>query len=209
MTRRGGPARRGVVLLAFLLALALAGIGALAAMDVWATTRQRERERELLFVGHQFRAAIRDYYLGGPAGAGRALPPNLEVLLDDDRYPVPVHHLRRLYLDPVTGSSDWGLLMAGDRIMGVYSKSDASPLKQKGFDRADSTFEDKTAYHDWVFAYVPGRRAGVVAPVPASAAHRPALDAHDSSDHPEPRMSPRPAAPKGARTAVRRTELAL
>ena len=162
--RAPGPRRRGVVLLAFLLALALAGIGALAAMDVWATTRQRERERQLLFVGHQFRAAIREYYLGGPSGAGRALPPSLDVLLDDDRYPVPVHHLRRLYLDPMTGSADWGLLMAGDRIMGVYSKSDSPPLKQKGFDPADSTFEDKTAYHDWVFAYVPGRRAGVVAP---------------------------------------------
>jgi type II secretory pathway pseudopilin PulG len=163
------PRARGVVLLAFLLALALAGIGALAAMDVWATARQRERERQLLFVGHQFRAAIRDYYLGGPAGGGRSLPPSLEVLLDDDRYPVPVHHLRRLYPDPVTGSEDWGLLMAGDRIMGVYSKSDAAPLKQKGFDPADATFEDRTAYHDWVFAYVPGRRGGAAAPVPASA----------------------------------------
>ena len=153
---------RGVVLLAFLLALALAGLGALAAMDVWSTTRQHERELELLFVGHQYRAAIRDYYLAGPAGAGRALPTSLAMLLDDDRFPVPVHHLRRLYPDPVTGSTDWGLLMVGDRIMGVYSKSDAQPLKQRGFAPADTAFEDKTTYQAWVFAFVPGRRTALL-----------------------------------------------
>lgn len=166
---RTGPRRaHGVVLLAFLLALALLGIGTLAAADVWGLTLQRQREQQLLFVGHQYRAAIRDYYYGGPAGAGRSLPPSLEALLDDDRFPVPVHHLRRLYADPMTGSNDWGLLMAGDRVMGVYSKSEAPPVKQKGFALVDTSFEDKTSYHDWVFAFVAGRHAASLAP-PASA----------------------------------------
>lgn len=165
-----GARQRGVVLLAFLLALALAGLGAMVAADVWQVHRQHERETELLFVGHQYRAAIRDYYLAGPPGAGRALPASLEALLDDDRFPVPVHHLRRLYPDPVTGTADWGLLMAGDRIMGVYSKSEAAPLKQKGFALADSTFEEKTSYRDWVFAFVAGRRlAQSTAPQEAAA----------------------------------------
>jgi hypothetical protein len=172
-------AARGVVLLAFLLALALAGLGALVAADVWSVTRQSEREQELLFVGHQYRAAIRDYYLGGPAGAGRALPTSLAMLLDDERYPVPVHHLRRLYPDPITGSTDWGLLMVGDRIMGVYSKSEAPPLKQKGFALIDSSFEDKSSYRDWVFAFVAGRHVASLA-TPASPAI-PASAATDSS----------------------------
>lgn len=160
--------QRGAVMLAFLLALALAGLGAAAAFDVWSVTRQREREQQLLFVGHQFRAAIRDYYYAGPAGAGRSLPPRLELLLDDDRFPVPVHHLRRLYADPITGSTDWGLLMAGDRIMGVYSKSEAPPIKQKGFALVDSSFEDKSSYRDWVFAFVAGRHtASTAVPMPA------------------------------------------
>lgn len=167
---------RGVVLLAFLLALALVGLGAVVAMDVWSTTRQHEREQQLLFVGHQYRAAIRDYYLAGPPGAGRALPTSLEMLLDDDRFPVPVHHLRRLYADPITGSTDWGLLMVGDRIMGVYSKSEAQPLKQKGFAPADTAFEDQTTYQAWVFAFVPGRRMAQLA-TPSS----PAMPAADSS----------------------------
>ena len=155
---------RGAVMLAFLLALALVGIGAARAFDVWSVTLQRQREQQLLFVGHQYRAAIRDYYYGGPAGGGRALPPSLDALLEDDRFPVPVHHLRRLYSDPMTGSADWGLLMVGDRIMGVYSKSEAQPIKQKGFALIDSTFEDKSSYHDWVFAFVAGRHAASLPP---------------------------------------------
>jgi hypothetical protein len=178
---RLGPAR-GVVLLAFLLALALAGLGALAAADVWSVTRQREREQELLFVGHQYRAAIRDFYLGGPPGAGRALPTSLAMLLDDERYPVPVHHLRRLYPDPITGSTDWGLLMVGDRIMGVYSKSDAPPLKQKGFALIDSSFEDKSSYRDWVFAFVAGRHvASLAMPTPVSIPASAAIDSPRST----------------------------
>ena len=183
MTRRRvtAPRRhpRGAVMLAFLLALALVGIGASAAFDVWHLTRQRERERQLLFVGHQFRAAIRDYYYAGPPGAGRSLPPDLDALLEDKRFPVPVHHLRRLYADPMTGSTDWGLLMAGDRLMGVYSKSEATPVKQKGFALIDASFEDKTSYHDWVFAFVAGRHAASTAvPAPARTAGIPAADSN-------------------------------
>jgi type II secretory pathway pseudopilin PulG len=173
------PRRRqgGAVMLAFLLALALVGIGAMAAFDVWSVTRQRQRETQLLFVGHQFRAAIRDYYYAGPPGAGRSLPPSLDELLDDNRFPVPVHHLRRLYGDPMTGSTDWGLLMAGDRVIGVYSKSEAMPIKQKGFELIDASFEDKTSYHDWVFAFVAGRHAASIAvPAPAGTAGIPAAD---------------------------------
>jgi type II secretory pathway pseudopilin PulG len=160
--RAGRQHSGGVVMLAFLLALALVGLGALAAFDVWGVTRQRERERQLLFAGHQFRAAIRDYYYAGPTGSGRSLPTSLDVLLDDDRFPVPVHHLRRLYADPMTGSVDWGLLMVGDRIMGVYSKSEAQPIKQKGFALIDASFEDKSSYHDWVFAFVAGRHVASI-----------------------------------------------
>lgn len=173
---------RGAVLLALLLAIALAALASMVALDVWSVTRQREREEQLLFVGGQYRAAIRDYYYGGPSGAGRALPTSLEALLEDDRFPVPVHHLRRLYPDPITRSTDWGTLMVGDRIMGVYSRSESPPIKQAGFTQADATFADKSSYRDWVFAFVPGKRQAppgspalpnVPAP-PSTAPHRPA-----------------------------------
>lgn len=159
---------RGVVLLALLLALALSGVALMAAVDVWSVTRQREREAELLYVGNEYRLAIQRYYFAAPPGGGRAYPPSLEALLEDDRYPVAQHHLRRIYPDPITGSTDWGLVHAGDRIMGVYSLSEAKPIKQAGFPQPYQIFDEKTSYRDWVFAFVVPRRSGSGTAVPVA-----------------------------------------
>lgn len=159
--------QRGVVLLVLLVALALLGVGLMNAVDVWSISRQREREKELLFVGDQYRQAIRSYYAAAPSGGQRGFPPSLEVLLDDDRFPTPVHHLRRAYPDPITGKAEWGLLKAGDRIVGVFSLSEAAPIKKAGFSPAHQAFKDAASYQDWVFAYVP-RRSVLVPAKPAS-----------------------------------------
>lgn len=174
----------GFVLLVFMLALALLGISMYAAAEVWSVTRQRDQEEQLLWVGDQYRSAIRHYFYSGPAGAGRALPTSLDALLDDDRFPTPVHHLRRLYPDPVTGSTDWGLVQAGNGIIGVFSKSDAQPLKVAGFSQADQTFADKTSYRDWVFAFVPGRRSGIVLPGPITTGPSPTPRNSSSNGNP-------------------------
>jgi type II secretory pathway pseudopilin PulG len=158
---------RGVVLLVLLLALALLAIGLVNAVDVWSMSRQRDREKELLFVGDQYRQAIQRYYSAAPRGGQRGYPTSLEVLLDDDRFPTPVHHLRRAYPDPITGKAEWGLLKAGDRIVGVYSLSEAAPIKQAGFSPVHQVFKDAASYKDWVFAYVP-RRGVAVPATPAS-----------------------------------------
>ena len=50
---------RGVVLLTLMIALVLAGIALMGALDVWSMARQRSREQELLFVGDQYQQAIR------------------------------------------------------------------------------------------------------------------------------------------------------
>lgn len=181
-TRCGGHRARGVVLLAFLLALALGGIALMAAVDVWSLARQRAREQELLFVGDQYRRAIQRYYLGAPPGTGRKLPARLEDLLEDDRYPVPVHHLRRLYPDPITGGPEWGALRIGDRIVGVYSQSEGEPVKKAGFMPPYQLFNDKASYRDWVFAItIPGRRSVTNPP----SANTPA-NGSDPSDPPRP-----------------------
>lgn len=161
------PGERGFVLLALLVAMLLLAIGLMNAVDVWSMSRQRERENELLFVGDQYRQAIRSYYSAAPRGGQRGFPPSLEVLLDDDRFPTPVHHLRRAYPDPITGKAEWGLLKAGDRIVGVYSLSEAAPIKKAGFSPAHQAFKDAASYKDWVFAYVPRRRV-VLPATPAS-----------------------------------------
>jgi type II secretory pathway pseudopilin PulG len=146
----------GLVLLALLLTLQLGAIATLAGMEVWATTRQREREQQLLFVGDQYRRAIRSYYMSAPAGRPRVLPASLEDLLADDRFPTPVRHLRRLYPDPITGSNEWHLIYHRGRILGVASASTAVPLKRTGFSPLYWHFEGKTSYREWEFLFAFG-----------------------------------------------------
>ncbi len=67
-----------------------------------------------------------------------------------------MRHLRRLYPDPITGKDEWGLVKADDGgIAGVYSTSEAAPLKTGGFAVRDASFEGKTKYADWQFVFAP------------------------------------------------------
>lgn len=156
------PRSHGIMLLGLLISLALGSIGLMAMVDNWALERQREREQDLLFVGDQYRQAIRHYYFGAPAGQARQLPLKLEALLADERYPSPVRHLRRLYPDPITGSAEWGEVRIGDRLVGVFSKSEAQPLKQAGFAPAYDSFKDKQSYQDWAFVFTVPSRGGML-----------------------------------------------
>ena len=56
------PARRprhaGFTYVGLLIAVAVLGVGLAAVGQVWSTAAAREKERELLFVGNQYRAAI-------------------------------------------------------------------------------------------------------------------------------------------------------
>lgn len=52
----------GLVYLWTLFLVALIGAGLARGIEIYATTLQRDRERELLFVGNQFRQAILSYY---------------------------------------------------------------------------------------------------------------------------------------------------
>lgn len=150
--RRGHAATReeGLVLLALLIALMLISIALAGALDVWSLERQREQERQLLFVGDQYRLAILRYYR-----AGRALPASIDELLDDSRFPTPMHHLRRAYPDPVTGKNDWVLMRQGERIYGVYSSSTNLPIKRAGFPHRYEDFENQKTYGGWQFFYLP------------------------------------------------------
>ena len=152
---RGAPARAlGFTYIGILIAVALMGIALAAIGTVWGTTVKREREQELLFIGHEYRSAIARYYRAG--GGGTRYPQALEDLLNDQRSPVPRHHLRRLYRDPMTGLADWELIPSpGGGIMGVRSTSQAQPIKRANFDTADSGFETAESYKDWQFIYQP------------------------------------------------------
>jgi type II secretory pathway pseudopilin PulG len=145
----------GFTYLAVLFAVAIAGV-ALAAIGInWSQTAQREKERQLLFVGNQFRKAIALYYEKSPGGAKR-YPRSLSDLLKDDRQIVTSRYLRMIYTDPMTNKADWGIELAPDGgVMGVHSLSDAAPIKTANFGYADQAFEGATKYSDWVFDYTP------------------------------------------------------
>lgn len=156
-----GSAERGFTYLALLLAVAIAGIGLAAAGQSWSTAAQREREAELLFAGDQFRRAIRLYFLNSPnqSTPGAAYPKALQDLLEDKRRGDTKRHLRKLYADPMTGKAEWGLVTVkapdGERIMGVYSLSQATPFKTSGFRDENRTFEGARQFADWKFSYEP------------------------------------------------------
>ena len=146
----------GFTFLSLLIAVAITS-AALAAMGgIWSQAAQREKERELLFVGEQFRQAIALYYWRTPGGAHQ-YPKDLEALLEDKRWPVTQRYLRRLYRDPVTGTTDWGVVEApgGAGIMGVYSKSGEIPIKTAGFPARWASFQDARNYSDWKFVFSP------------------------------------------------------
>ncbi len=146
---------RGFTYLAVLIAVAITAGALAAAGGVYSHVAQREKERELLFVGEQFRQAIALYYWRTPGGAHQ-YPKSLEALLEDKRWPTTQRYLRKLYRDPLTGTADWGIVEApGGGIMGVYSRSEEVPIKTGGFAARWTAFEEARNYADWKFVFSP------------------------------------------------------
>jgi len=163
--RRGSKAA-GFTYLALMISVAIISIVSAAAAALGSIAQRRSAEEELLFVGMQFRAALKSYYEMTPAG-GNPYPISLQALLKDPRYPNVVRHLRKVYVDPITGRADWLLLTApGGEIMGISSRSTRHPIKIAQFSEPFETFVDKKSYTDWVFYY---RMSPIVAPSGASA----------------------------------------
>lgn len=139
--------------LAVLLFVAITGAALAAAGTLWHTAQVREKERELLFAGNEYRRAIQLYYLNSLGGL-RQYPRELADLVKDPRLPAVRRYLRKLYRDPMTGKAEWGLMKNPDGgIIGVYSLSDEAPFKTANFRKGDAEFEGKEKYSDWKFVY--------------------------------------------------------
>jgi type II secretory pathway pseudopilin PulG len=153
--RSGRSKQGGFTYVLLLIAVGITGAALAAAGELYSHVAQREKERELLFVGNQYRQAIAAYYAKTPGGAGR-YPKKLEDLLEDKRYPMAQRHLRKLYRDPMTGSTDWGLIDApGGGVMGVFTKSEEQPIKSAGFTLRDRDFGSAKQYSEWLFFHSP------------------------------------------------------
>lgn len=152
--------QRGYTYMLVLFMVALTGASLAIASDIWATAKQREQETELLFVGDAIRQAIASYY---NAGSTKQYPSTLNDLLRDPRFPDTRRHLRRLYPDPFSGTTEWILIKAPQGgIMGVASTSKNAPLKRTSFIGPNRVFEEQTIrlkeklrYRDWEFIHTP------------------------------------------------------
>lgn len=157
-----GRKQNGFTYLGFLIAVAVTGAGLAAFAEFASHAAQREKEVELLFRGNAFQAAIASYYK-----KESRYPQGLEDLLKDKRYPMPVHHLRKLYGDPMTGEAAWELVEApGGGVMGVHSRSEAAPIKIGNFRLKNEGFEGAARYSDWKFVHSP---TGLSRPIEKSA----------------------------------------
>ena len=75
-------------------------------------------------------------------------------MLRDNRQPGIQRHLRKIYVDPLTGKNEWGLVeVRGYGITGVYSLYDKQPIKKANFPKAYKSFEGAKTYADWKFVY--------------------------------------------------------
>ena len=173
--KRGSRRSAGFTYIGLLIAVVILGLGLSAVGTIWRTQAQRERERELLFIGHEFETAIASYYNTG-GGVMRGFPLELADLVEDHRGVEPRHHLRRLYADPMTGKPDWTLLRTDalgitgpSGISGIASSSAKVPIKTAGFAAGQAAFKDAASYADWKFEFVPrlGRRKITAVPVAA------------------------------------------
>ncbi len=143
--------QRGFTYIALLIAVAVMGVWLAGTASVWHLRVQRDKEQELLYVGHQFRQAI-ERYANSSVGNARRYPLRLEDLLLDERFLQKRRHLRRIYPDPMTGEAEWGLIRLADgQIIGVHSLSTDEPVKKAGFDIGDMGFTGKSSYSQWVF----------------------------------------------------------
>jgi len=158
-----GRHQYGFTYIGLLLFIAVAGIALSVIGPVWHTEAQREKEKELLFVGEQYARAIRSYLDSSP-GDVKQYPASLEDLLEDKRFPVMRRHLRKLYPDPMTGHADWGLVKQQNRIVAVYSLSKSKPFKQDGFPEYLAAFAHAGSYQEWQFtSSTIGNGAGMLA----------------------------------------------
>lgn len=161
--------QRGVTYIALLLAVAITSGAAAAGASVWSQMQRREREKQLLWAGDQIRRAILAYSQTGGDGPNR-YPAALQDLLLDNRSAAPRRYLRQVYEDPMSRSTDWGLIRnAQGRIVGVYSQARGVPVKTGAFAKAYAHFERAPSYAAWTFTAVPPAAAAALAREPDKA----------------------------------------
>jgi type II secretory pathway pseudopilin PulG len=103
--KRHKSKQKGYAIIALMIAISIMSILLMAAVPVWQTVIQREKEEELIFRGKQYVEAIRIYQLKHPG----AFPRSLEELYEE-------RCIRKLYPDPMTDHGKWYVILPSRRI---------------------------------------------------------------------------------------------
>jgi general secretion pathway protein G len=143
----------GLTLVELIVTVAILAILASAAVPLARFRAQRERERELRYDLWQMRDAIDRYKDAADRGGFRTkvdsqnYPPDLDTLVKgEDVNGKKIRFLRRIPIDPLTGTTQWGMRsmqddpesdsFGGQSVFDVYTKSQSTAL-------------DGTKYKDW------------------------------------------------------------
>ena len=147
----------GFTYIGLIILVAIVGLLGAAGMKMGSLFQRAAAEEELLEIGAQFSAALRSYAAATPPGQ-KQQPPSLQELLKDPRFPNPRRHLRKIFVDPVTGKAEWGVVYLADKVgvIAVYSLSDRQPLKIANFDLRFQNMENRERISDWKFIVAGG-----------------------------------------------------
>ncbi len=143
---------RGFTYLGLLFLIAVMGLLASVAASTWTFVSQRDKELDLLFAGQAYQTAIARY-AAAHVRQPQPFPTDLAQLLGTRDSLVPVRYLRRLYFDPMTGGTQWGLVRTPrGGIVGVYSLSERVPVRTRAIaGDIGIDFARARTYRDWVF----------------------------------------------------------
>lgn len=142
-----------VIATAVMLVLASAALPLARVQMKRAKEQELRRDlREIRQAIDMYRDAVASQQIGGVSVTGtEGYPPDLETLVNgvvraNSQSGSKIKFLRRIPIDPMTGSAEWGLLAAGDKpdakswggsnVYNVYSKSEGLAI-------------DGSKYRDW------------------------------------------------------------
>jgi len=157
--------QQGFTYVSVVILVMIVGLIGAASLRLGVTLQRTFAEQALLDIGMEYSNALASYAAATPQGQPN-YPKSFAELLKDPRFPQLRRHLRRVYVDPMTGKAEWGIVKATENggILGIYSLSKAVPIKIGNFPARFAAFEGRTSYADWKFSgegvQVPGTKGG-------------------------------------------------
>lgn len=145
--------QRGFTYASVVILVMVIGLVGAASLRLGVTLQRAVAERALLDIGMEYSSALASYAAATPAGQPN-YPNSFQELLKDPRFPQLRRHLRKVYVDPMTGTAEWGIVKANENggILAIYSLSKATPIKIANFPQRFAAFEGKTSLADWKFS---------------------------------------------------------